>query len=254
MVVVDPAGVTAAALDSLSHSLEDVRSDSVPLIVALGYGRDARQRHRESPAAYMEARVEAVDRIVRRLRPDYIFPADEPYGRGARALGRLNSREWAAYLTAAAERAHRLRPRTKVGVIAAGYDGRDSALYAWAARPRSPVDVLGFAVVPSFRGGLGVQARTQAADRWMRAAGSPTKEHWVVTSGYPATHGDANQERAIWGALAWATARPAVRGVVVAEAGDYDDQRGLRMPGGRLRPAVRAVNRAVRGLRETESQ
>ena len=254
MVVVDPAGVTPAALDSLGRTLEEVRSDSVPLIVALGYARDARQRHRDSPAAYMAARVEAIDQIVRRLRPDYIFPAEEPYGRGARALGRLSAGEWAAFLTAAADRAHRLRPRTKVGMIAAGYDARDSAPYAWAARRRSPVDVLGFAIVPSFRGGLGVQARTQAADRWMRAAGSPTKEHWIVASGYPATHGDANQERAIWGALAWATARPAIRGLVVAEAGDYDDQRGLRMPGGQLRPAVRAVGRAVRGLRETVSQ
>jgi len=257
MVVLEPEAVNAAALDSLARALDPVRRDSTLLMVALGHAGDARARYRAAPRAYMAERVKAVDEIVRRLRPDYLFPADEPYGRGARALGRLSVGEWTAYLAAAAERAHRLRPRTKVGVLASAYDVRDSALYAWAARRGSPVDVVGFSIAPSFSGGLGVQARTQAADRWMRAAsesGGPLKEHWVVVSAYPATHGEASQERAIWGALAWATSRPEVRGLVVAEAGDYDEQQGLRMPGGELRPAVRAVTRALRGLRETTAQ
>ena len=67
---------------------------------------------------------------------------------------------------------------------------------------------------------------------------------------YPAAHGEKSQERAIWGALAWATRRPAIKGLVVSDAGDYDAVTGLRAPGGRVRRAGWAVLRATRGLRE----
>jgi len=253
MVVVKP-NAGGAALDSLAATLDEVRRDSVPLLVSLGYEDDARARYRAAPRAYLDRRLNAVDQVVRRLRPDYLFPAEEPYGRGARALGRLAVSEWARHLTAAARRAHRLRPRTKVGVLAAEYDAADSMLYTWAARDESPLDVVGFTIVPSFRGGLGVQARLQAADRWLRAAGATRKEHWVAVAGYPATHGEESQEQAIWGTLAWATNRPPVKGVIVVEAGDYGELEGLRVPGGRLRVAARAVTRALRGLRESENR
>jgi len=252
MVVVNPA-TRGASLDSLGTMLGEFRRDSVPLLVALGYEHDARARYRASPRAYMERRLNVVEQVVRRLRPDYLFPAHEPYGRGTRALGRLPVGEWTRYLSAAALRAHRLRPRTRVGVLAAEYDAADSVLYAWAVRADSPVDVVGFTIVPSFRGGLGVQARTQAADRWLRAAGATRTEHWVAVAGYPTVHGEQSQADAIWGALAWATNRPPVMGLIVLEAGDYDEQEGLRVPGGRLRIAARSVTRALRGLRESEN-
>ena len=252
MIVVNPA-TPGASLDSLGTMLEELRRDSTPLLVSLGYEGDARARYRASPRAYMDRRLNTVEQVVRRLRPDYLFPAHEPYGRGARALGRLPADEWTRYLTAASRRAHRLRPRTRVGVLAAEYDASDSVLYAWAVRAGSPIDVVGFSIVPSFRGGLGVQARTQAADRWLRAAGPTRKEHWVAVAGYPTAHGEQSQADAIWGALAWATNRPTVTGLIVLEAGDYDEQEGLRVPGGRLRVATRSVTRALRGLRESEN-
>jgi len=49
-------------------------------------------------------------------------------------------------------------------------------------------------------------------------------------------HGEANQERAVWATLAWATGHAAVKGLVVADAADYEDRTGLRAPAGRLRP------------------
>ena len=254
MVVVDGDAARGADLDSLAHALEEMRRDTVPLIVALDYAGDARERYRAAPDRYLAQRLATVEQVVRRLRPDYLIPAHEPYGRGARALGSLPLQVWTRHLTEAARLAHRIRPRTRVGVLASAYDSRDSALYRWAVRPGSPLDVVGFTIVPSFRGGRGVQARTQAADRWLRAAGATRKEHWVVAAGYPGRHGEVSQERALWGAAAWATAQPPVKGMVVIEAGDYDTDAGLRVPGGRLRFAVRAVTRTVRGLRESAAE
>jgi hypothetical protein len=59
-----------------------------------------------------------------------------------------------------------------------------------------------------------------------------------------------SQERAIWAALAWATSRPAIKGLIVNEAGDYGTITGLRAPDGHLRRATYAVMAALRGLRE----
>ena len=107
----------------------------------------------------------------------------------------------------------------------------------------------------------------RAADRWMRAtarataasspgaAGAPrprTKPHWLFdVHAFPAVHGDESQERTIWHALAWATANPAVTGVIVSEPGDYATMTGLRAASGRLRGATGALARAARGLQET---
>jgi hypothetical protein len=78
---------------------------------------------------------------------------------------------------------------------------------------------------------------------------------WVLEArGFPAVHGDLNQERALWGALAWATSRSAVKGYVVYQASDYESPTGLRAPGGRIRRAAAAVRRAIRTLREREVQ
>ena len=81
-VVIDPSGARLAALDSLAHALEEERRDSVLLIVAVGYDRNARESFRASPTAHMRARLAAVDRIVRRLRPDIILPGTRPVHRG----------------------------------------------------------------------------------------------------------------------------------------------------------------------------
>jgi hypothetical protein len=37
--------------------------------------------------------------------------------------------------------------------------------------------------------------------------------------------------------------------VIAGDAADYDTRRGLRGPGGRLRPATASVRRAIRALR-----
>ena len=74
----------------------------------------------------------------------------------------------------------------------------------------------------------------------------PTKEHWVFAAGgYPLNTGERMQERILWHTLSWATDHPAIKGLVVYEASDYAQARGLRAPNGRLRSAERAVRLAA---------
>lgn len=254
MVVLTPEGTRIGALDSLARSLELRRSDSTVLVVALGYGRDDREERRRDVRAYEAGRLAAVDRIVRRLRPDLLLPADDPYGRGTRAVGRLAPRDWARMIGVAAARARRLRPRTRVGVAASTFEPADSALFTWAAAPGSPVDVVGFSLRPSFGGAVSLDARLRAADRLLRRTGT-TKPVWVFAAGgYPYAHGERSQARAIWGTLVWATTHERVKGIIVADAGDYDGRTGLRAPGGRVRPAAAMLTRALRSLQENAGQ
>ena len=250
-VVIVPEEMDRAALDSLANALEIIRRDNTQLILTLGYpskvvplpGRtfnDAR-------------RLQTIDRIVRVLRPDILLPAEDPYVAGTRAAGQRAPQFWQSYITRAAAIAKSIRPRTRIGVSASAYDGRDSSLFAWAAAPGSPVDVVGFTLFPSRTGARTLDAATHAADRWMRESRSP-KDHWVFAAGgFPEAHGEVSQERAVWAALAWATSRPQIKGVIVSEAGDYGSITGLRAPDGHLRRATYAVMTAMRGYRDARA-
>lgn len=248
-VVIVPEQMDGAALDSLARVLEVVRSDSTQIMVTLGYAKSLIPLPGRT---FNDARrLRTIDQIVRRLRPDVLIPAQDPYDAGTRAAGQHPPEYWESYLTRAAAIVKRVRPRTKIGVSASAYDRRDSTLYAWAAAPRSPIDLVGFSLFPSPSGVRSLDAARGAADRWMSVSGSP-KDHWVfATGGYPDAHGEASQERAIWAALAWATSRPMIKGLIVSEAGDYGVIRGLRAADGHLRRATFAIMRAMKGLRES---
>lgn len=247
-VTLVPDGVGAMALDSLAASLADIRRDSVLLVVSLGYGRDDAIAFRGAPETYLRRRLALIDQVVRRVRPDVLVPALDPGDIGDTRLGSVPLGWWRDYLTRSAELAHRLRPRTRVALAAASFSPRDSSLYSWGAQ-HAGIDLLGFSLAPSFGGGASLSARLRLAERWMRTNG---KEHWVFSArAYPRTFGERNQERAIWGILAWATSQPRVRTVIVDGAGDYESLVGLRDPGGRLRPVVVSVARAREALAET---
>ena len=247
-VVIEPEAARGVALDSLARTLEEARADSTVLIVSLGYPKDGQKQIRKSSQAYTDARLKDIDRIARRLKPDYLIPAVDPFQEGTRVLGDQTPQYWIDYFTRAARLAHYIYPRIKVGVPISSYGTRDSALYAWAAAPGSGADVVGFSLFASFDGARSLDTYMRVAQRWMRQFPKP-KEHWVfATGGYPLVHGEVNQERAIWGVLAWATAETPIKGVVVYEGGDYNTVRGLRAPGGRLRPITVAIIRAKKGL------
>lgn len=249
-VIFAPEGALTLPLDSVARSIEALRRDTVLLVVTLGYPDNAREMIRQDPERYVRNRMIEIDRIARTLRPDFLIPAREPYGLGVRALGEQPVEFWRDYHTRAAAVVRRAYPSIKVGLSIGGFISSDSALYSWAVSPDSPISAVGFTFLPSFAGARALEARLSTADRWMRLMPS-RKEHWVwIAGGYPMAHGEASQERAIWRVLAWATSHAPLRGVIVADAGDYTGETGLRAPGGRMRSAVAVIARAIRSLKE----
>jgi len=248
-VVIDPEAARGVALDSLARSIEQARSDSTLLIVALGYPKKGEEEFKQSREAYTVARLKDIDRIARRLKPDYLIPAVDPLEEGTRVLREESPQYWIDYFTRASRVAHYIYPRIKVSVPMSSYGTRDSTLYAWAARPGSPIDAVGFSLLAGFDGATSLDTHLRVAQRWMQQFPKP-KEHWVFAAGgYPLVHGEENQLRTIWGVLAWATAQLPIKGLVVYEGGDYNSVRGLRAAGGRLRPVTDAILRAEKGLR-----
>ncbi|HEX5581367.1 MAG TPA: hypothetical protein VFX39_07315 [Gemmatimonadaceae bacterium] len=254
-LTIDPAGARPVVLDSVARLLEPVRRDTLMLVVSLGYPRDARAAWRASPEGYTEARMRELREVLRRLRPDIVIPAVDPYGQGERAVGDLPVEAWERYFATAAQVVQEVRPRTQLAMSLGTFDSRDSVLHAWAASRASPVETVGFALFPGFDGGLSLRARMSAIDRWLDASVDPErapKPHWIFSAGaYPLAHGEEAQRDALWGMLAWATTHPTIRGLIVADAADYTRITGLRATSGRVRPAAAAVAQAVVLLRET---
>lgn len=239
-VVVTPRAAVGSTLDSLARALQRHRRDSTLLLVALGYDDTDRGAFRRDPDAYARYRSNVLEEVVRRLRPDITFPALEPHAAGARALGDVPNRWWRALLREGAAAAKRAHPRTRVGMLASSFTPPDSELFAWAAQPGTAIDVVGFAMRPSFSGGASLGARYRAADRWSRGVQKP---QWIVATGaYPRLSGERNQELALRATINWASRSPRVLGVIVDGAGDHEELTGMRAPGGRLRAAMRVFS------------
>ena len=248
-IYVSPRGATAAALDALERSLEPRRS-ALTLVVVLDWTGVGTLRGSAARKRYITARLADVDRIARHLHPDYLVPVLDPFGAASEAVGSLPVDAWERYLQDAARTAHRADSGLKVMAHVGGFSARDSALYAWATQPAAPVNAVGLSLSPGFGGAATLDEHTRTIDRWLAATPS-RKEQWVLeASAFPRTHGELSQERALWGILAWATSRYAIKGVIIFEASDYESPLGLRAPGGRLRPAAMAVRQAVRALNQ----
>lgn len=241
---------SSAVIDSVARILERTRRDSTTLIVSIGYRGLLVPEIRRAQLDEGQ-RLTTVRRVVSRIHPDIVLPAQDPYGAGQQTLGALSPERWERYLARASRAAKAADRHVKVGVSAAAFSQRDSTLYAWAAAPGSPIDVVGFSFFPSPYYGGELASLERAADRWMRAM-PPKKEHWVFAAGgYPLSYGELSQQRVIWQALAWATDHPAIKGLTVFESGDYGQSRGVRAPNGRLRLAAMSVMKAINGLRES---
>jgi hypothetical protein len=246
-VYVTPKASNNLALDSLQSSLQDARAGR-KLIVALDLGSDVLLPTRATRQRHLRTRVADAERIVRRLAPDVFVPVVDPNGAASRALGGVTVELWQGYIRDVAVAVHQAAPTVKVMVHVGGTSARDSALYAWAASPDAPVDGVAVSVLPGLSGAAALDARMRTLDDWLRVTPTP-KEHWVLEAGgFPLVHGELSQERALWGVLAWATSRSAIRGLVIFEASDYGAQLGLRAPGGRVRRVAAAAQRAIRAL------
>jgi hypothetical protein len=248
--VVFAPGAQLLAVDSVARALDRLPRDSLIVIASIGY--DGKLLPEIGSASLdAEGRLRTIHRVLERLRPDILVPAQEPYGLGARILGRLPVETWRDYHTRAAAVVKRVRPRTRVAYSASSFDSRDSTLYAWAASGGSPIDVLGFSFYPSRLGARTMDAGFRAADRWLRAH-PPRKPQWVFgAGGCPLAHGEVSQDRAILAALSWATSHAAMRGLVVTEANDYGQAMGVRAPHGRFRAAAASLRRSFQALRES---
>ena len=253
-VYIAPEGTTPRSLDSLARSLERQRSAGRRLVAALGYPTGAREQWRASPEQYAEARAREATRIARRLRPDFLVPVVDPFGEGRRRVGALEPAQWTQVIEAVAGAAAAADPRVRIVAHVGGFTRRDRVLFDWAARSSTAVDVVGISLMPWYDGAESLDRDMIAADKWIAGAASE-KDVWVLEArGFPAIHGELNQERALWGALAWATSRSAVKGYVVYQASDYESPTGLRAPGGRIRRGAATLRRAIRTLREREVQ
>ena len=248
--VVFVPGATSEAIDSVGRSIDRMRRDSTIVIATIGYG-DKLLPELSRGSLDQDLRLRTIHRVLRSVRPDILVPAQDPYGLGARMLGRLPVETWQSYYTAAAGVVREVRPRTKVALAASAFDSRDSTLYAWAASPGSPVDIVGFSLYPTRLGARSIDASMRAVDRWIRAY-PPSKPHWILgTGGYPLAHGERSQDRALWSVLAWATSHQFVEGLVVTEANDYGQSMGIRAPNGRYRQVTPRLKSAIDALRET---
>jgi hypothetical protein len=248
-IVVVP-GIPDSSLDHVAREIGRL-GDSITFVVSIGY--KGKLLPELGAAPFDEAaRLKTIERVIQRLHPSILLPAEDPMAVGSRIVGPMSVERWQAYYTSAARRAKALDPKVKIGFSVSSYGIQDSLLYAWAATRGSPIDVVGFSFFPEKKGIDDiVNAFEPAADRWMKTT-PPTKPHWVFAAGgFPLNTGERMQERIIWRSLAWATDHPAIKGLMVYEAGDYAQARGLRTPNGRLRAAERAVRNAIRQLRES---
>ena len=251
--VVFAPGATDSAIDSVSRAIDQLQRDSLVVVASVGYHGTLFPELGHGSLG-VEERLRTIRRILVRLRPDVIQPAQDPYGTGARILGRLPVKTWQDYFTRATAIVREVRPRTRVALSASAFDSRDSTLYAWAAARGSPVDIMGFSFYPSRLGARTLDANFRAADRWMRAL-PPKKLHWVFgAGGFPLAHGERSQDQAVWAALSWATAHYEVRGFVMTEANDYGKAMGARAPNGRFRRVAYTMRKSIKALRESAPQ
>ena len=247
LIVLDEDGWRGGALDSLSRVLQPLRDDSVHIAIALRVARGV-------VAPDDAERQAAVERVLRRIRPDVIFPGLVDPLPSILGSTPQSSYWWRALMLRSAATVKRVRPRTLIGWSASRLDATDSAVYAWASAPASPVSLLGAVSFPSFSGLPAVDARLRAFDRWHQRAvegGGGAQPHWLVTvGGLPHAHGDAAQLAAIRHALAWGSRRAWIQAAVIGEPADYDGGVGLRAANGRLRSSVPALSLAARQMRD----
>lgn len=246
-VVVTPSGASVATLDSIGAALAAWRADSALLLVSLGYDEQDASQYATSPRASRDRRLAALDRVVRRLRPDVVVPAVDPLTLGAVALGGPSVSWWMDYHARAAALVHGLRPRTRIAAVASAFTAADSQFYAWSVQERG-IDLVGVSFAPTFRGGASIAARQRTVQRWMTTNRKP---HWVTSvRSYPFVFGERAQEHAIVGTFAWASGQPRITAVIAEAAGDYDVLDGLTRSDGSWRPVVAGLARAHRALDE----
>ena len=240
--------VNNATLDSLDRALEPMRRDSIALTVTFALAGPARSQ--DAAAARTDARVAAdVERTVRRLRPERLVMELPASPRGG-TLDQAGLALWTERLEWLAGAARDARPSTRILLQTGVISPRDSALRAWASGTAGTLAGVVTPVGPDSRGAAGILATLATLERWSETT-SPAREQWIVVSGAPVLEGDDAQRRLVRHVLVWAASRAFVRGIVLADANDYDRMTGLRSAQGRLRAAVAEAAATVHVLSDS---
>ncbi len=240
-VELDPPAVTAGVLDSVARSIEP-RRDSLLLVVTLTLGG----RITPGEGATARARQALIERIVRRLRPDVLLPAE----RVTTGPGAPGADGWRAYYERAAATARRVDRDVTVALATDASSPADSALADWVMAGGSRVDAVALATHDGAAEPRAFVAALNAVARWASLA-RVMPDVWIVgVPTAPIVMGEVVQQQLVRHALAWSAARPWVRGVIAGDASDITAAAGLRTASGRARRALADVAAALRVQRD----
>lgn len=233
--------ISNAALDSIARTLAP-RRDSITLIVSL---RLPVPFPRADTSAE-RARLAALERIARRLRPDVLVPAD----RVELAAAEASVPDVIRHYERVATRVQRINRRI---VIALGTDASsesDSVAVEWVMSGSAPVSTIALAVRDHGVSPERFVGALAAVSRWASLGRRPPGTWLLGVPSAPTVTGERVQQHLVRYALAWATASPWVRGVVAGDASDVAGPVALRTAGGRRRLALAEVVAALRLQRD----
>lgn len=241
-VVLAPGGTSVPALDSVARGIEP-RRDSLLLVVTLTLdGARAAAGGDEGTR-----RLEMIERVVRRLRPDILVPAE----RVTTGSGAPSREAWQDYYKRAATAAHRASRRVTVALATDASTAVDSALTDWVMQGNSPVRAVALAVPDRGASPSRLVHALNALARWASLA-RVVPDVWILgVPAAPAVTGEVVQQRLVRYVLAWGAARSWVHGVIAGDAGDVTAPTGLRTATGRARRALAEVGGALRTQRDT---
>lgn len=236
-------GLTGSALDSVARSVE-ARRDSVVLIVTLDV--DEQWWQRRPSDAESRARLAMIARVVQRLRPDVLIPAD----RFAAGAPTADIGWWQAYYERTAATARRVDRNITVALATDAASSADSALVDWVMQGNSPLDAIAVHVDDHGADPSVFLAALNAMTRWASLAGVPPSVWILGVPASPSVTGELAQQRLVRHTLAWGAAHAWVRGVVAGDASDAMAAAALRTAEGRSRRALAEVGAALRAARD----
>jgi hypothetical protein len=241
-LVLASGGAGVSALDSVARSIEP-RRDSLLLVVTL----TLRGSRAPVDGAQRQRHAAMIERVVRRLRPDVLVPAERvTTGSGAPTLD-----AWKAFYEHAAMTARRADRRVSVALATDASTAVDSALTDWVMQGDSPVRVVALSVQDRGAQPSRFVDALNALARWASLA-RVVPDAWILgVPAAPAVTGEVVQQRLVRHALAWGAERPWVRGVIAGDAADVTAPTGLRTATGRARRALAEVGSALRTQRDT---
>ena len=240
-----PEGATTIALDSMARSIA-ARRDSLVLVVTLDM-QDGGEQPLRGDDAWMRERIALIERVVTRLRPNVLLPAEGvvPFS------GAGTARWWQSYYERVARSTRRIDRNIFIALATDAGSPADSALCDWVMQDGSPVDAIALSVRAHSDTPARFEGALSSLARWVSMARAVPAVWLIGVPASPAVAGEVAQQRLVRHALLWGASRVWVRGVIAGDASDALAGTGFRTPGGRSRRALTEVGAALRSLRDS---